>query len=189
MITKSPYWLNRGKTGLNWILISNACDMSFFENISSYNTKMTDSSITFHLTKQLRKMMNRIEKILAPSNAISNQLIEIGPRLELIMKKIQNNEYYREPEIKNKSSPRNKQETLAEPTMECMFACRIVDWESLEPDIIQAITNGDANMNIPDKILQEIHTERKIQHDALVKLRAKEKLRMLEVCDLASTYI
>lgn len=143
---------------------------------------MSDSSINFHLTKQLRKMMNRIEKILAPSNSISQRLIEIGPRLEEIMKKIQNNDYYREPSIKNKPSTKKKsQSLLAEPTMECMFSYRIVDWESLEPDIIQAITNGDPDVIVPDKILEEIYTERKIQNDALVKLRAKEKLRILEV--------
>lgn len=133
------------------------------------------------LTKQIRKMMNRIEKILVPMNTMT--LNEIGPRIEILMKKIQDGIYYQDPNTLKRINLRKKEANLAliEPTLDMIFSHRIVDWINLERDINIAITNNDDNYIIPDKVIQEIEVEKKLQADTLLKLKAKGKLESLEV--------
>jgi len=133
------------------------------------------------LTKQIRKMINRIEKILVPVTSMT--LNEIGPRFEALMKKIHDGIYYHDPNNLTHVNLRRKQSVtvVSEPTLEMIFSNRIVDWKVLEYDIITAIMNNDKEFIIPEKIKQEIEVEKKLQCDTLNKLRSKGKLQALEV--------
>ena len=53
---------------------------------------MTDNQCDTHLTKQIRKVVNKIERILVPTDSTVHSTI--GERLEILMKKVQRGAFY-----------------------------------------------------------------------------------------------
>eukprot|EP01035_Chromulina_nebulosa_P017573 gene17573-23141_t len=66
------------------------------------------------------------------------------------------------------------------PTLENTFSDRIVDWDSLERELIMAINNGNEAFVISDNIKDEIETEKRIQNEYVTKIKAKSKLQSLQ---------
>lgn len=140
------------------------------------SSEVTDS----HLTKQIKKMFNRIEKILNPSDSVTFN--DCGSRLEILMRKVQRGLFYRDAcaTIKKLHTGR-KVVVKAEPTLEGTFSERVVIWDSLETEIINAISNHKEGFVLPSKVREEIDTERRIQDDTVAKLKLKDKLSSLQV--------
>ena len=133
-----------------------------------------------NLTKQIRKMILRIEKLMIPSNSMV--INTIGPKLEELMKRVQEGIYYvdPEPEVKLKLKRASSEKNSA-PTMESTFAEKIVLWELLENDIIKTISNDNLDFITPEVVLDEINAEKRFQNEMLDKLKQKGKLTSLQV--------
>lgn len=134
-----------------------------------------------NLTKQVIKMIDRIEKIIVPNNSLIVNCI--GPRLDVLKSKLKRGVFYMdaETEFKQLGSGRKVLVKSANPTIESTFADRIVNWELLEEELCNVISNYDSSYVFPKAVIEEIETEKKIQFEVLEKFRIREKLSSLQV--------
>lgn len=133
-----------------------------------------------NLTKQIKKMIARIEKILYPSSSLEVNVI--GRDLESLIQNLHRGDYYCDANIGVQHSQSGRKIRASKlPTLESTFSDRIVDWKSLEKDIIDIISRFNPDYIVPTQVQEEINTEKKLQDDFLFKLRSKEKLTSLKV--------
>jgi hypothetical protein len=116
------------------------------------------SSNDLHNTKELMKLLNRLERILVPSNSLVENIY--AGSFEILASKIKKGVYFRD------------------------FVCgrsstRIIEWDMLEPAIYHTISSKKEEAN--KKIVDEIETEKRLQSEKLEKLIKFYKISSFQV--------
>ena len=139
-----------------------------------------------YLTKRLSKMMNRIDRITESNAAFAG--INISVKLGVLVKLIERGNYYSDAgsvvtELKSgrKIVSKSSNSTAGSSGVAAdSISFKFVKWNDLEKDTIEILLHGDLNFVIPEKIYDEINSERNMHIEEESKLRAREKLRYLQ---------
>jgi hypothetical protein len=137
-----------------------------------------------NLTKRLSKMIARIERIMVSVSTMVHS--NLGQKLGVLTKLIERGNYYTNANsiIKKLQSGRkivSKSSTNAAGTVAEIAVHKVVKWDELKKDIIEVISYGDLSFVVPPKVLGEMNTEHNLHVEEDDRLRAKEKLRYLQV--------
>lgn len=126
-----------------------------------------------YLTKELKKLFTRLERIIVPQHAIIENTV--GVKLQAVLDDIKSGMYF--------------QDSLPAPDAH-EFAMRTIDWDSLEPVILNAIGGDDTSKAIPEDALEEIEIEKKVEADKKDKFFRRYRLARLQVtsCLISGTY-
>ena len=131
-----------------------------------------------YLTKQISKLLHRIERVMIPSNEVVHS--NISSRISSLSKKIKAQAFFEDIELPpvaavvgKKSAPRNQTKDIP---------LKKVSWDKLEKEIIFAISDGDVEGFVaPSEVINEIEDERRLQSQEVLKLQGKLTLARLQV--------
>lgn len=156
-----------------------------------------------YLTKQIAKLLHRIERILVPSNSIQNSNIPI--KLGYLLSRVKNGEFFENCDesnsdviscshdtkhqseivnLKRRKSERFAASASKNPKEE--FVPRKVIWNTLQDILISTILEETGLEVLPEKIESEIEDERSAQEEVVVKHKSKIKIKSLQVGYLIS---
>lgn len=124
------------------------------------------------LTKDMTKLINRIERIFVPTNSTVHSLM--GEKLVSIHKNIQQGVYFCDIlEIRHedifKITSKNSENVV-----------RQVNWDLFLANLKAAVSD-DPSYELPKDVLDEITLERRTQDDIISKSLKKERIRLLQV--------
>ena len=130
-----------------------------------------------YLTKQVLKLLNRIERVMIPSNEVIHS--NISNRIDTLGKQVKRQVFFEDinlaprTSIGKKSIPRNAPKEVA---------LKKVVWDKLEKEIIFSISDGEVeSFVIPTEVQNEIEDEKRVQSQELLKLQGKLTLVRLQV--------
>jgi hypothetical protein len=130
---------------------------------------MADSS----LLKEMKKLVNRIERILVPHNSLV--FSTIGKRLETLQTRVNNGEFFEDVNAFPVA------ELLGYEPKSIEALVRRVAWDSFEAQLMETLSEGDVAYILHPEAQLEIETERRVHADKLAKAATKEKVRRLQV--------
>jgi len=128
-----------------------------------------------NLLKVVTKLLNRIERILVPSNSLVHN--SVGSRLDVFLKKIKTGHFF----VNVVEFTKKRADLLGydAKTIEPLF--RQVNWDAFEQQLYRVILDGDEEVNIPLEVMNELSIERDAQQQRLSKAVSKELVRNLQV--------
>ncbi|KAJ1420799.1 hypothetical protein B484DRAFT_399721, partial [Ochromonadaceae sp. CCMP2298] len=129
---------------------------------------MADSS----LLKEMKKLVNRIERILVPHNSLVHSTI--GSRLDALQARVQKGEFF------ENVNAFPVEELLGYEPKSIEALVRRVAWDSFEAQLMETLSEGDAAYALHPEAQLEIETERRVHADKLAKAATKEKVRRLQ---------
>ena len=130
-----------------------------------------------YLTKRLLKMIGRIERMV--DSQLSNKLTDL-------IKWVEGGFYYLDNDcvVKQLSTGRkivSKNTSSSSSSDDQIRSYKIVQWDKLKEDITNIISQGIEGYVVPEKLAAEMVTEETLHHEEEAKLKAKEKLRLLQL--------
>lgn len=128
-----------------------------------------------YLLKTVTKLVNRIERILVPSNSLVHS--SLGDRLDAFMKKVKVGCFF----VNVVEFTKRRADLLGydAKTIEPLF--RQVNWEAFEQQLYRVLRDGDEGFAIPAEVMSELSLERDAQQQRLSKAMNKELVRSLQV--------
>ncbi|RYH24684.1 hypothetical protein EON65_16530 [archaeon] len=127
------------------------------------------------LLKEMGKLMHRIERVFVSSDSITfNPTVE---KLSQLTKMVQQGKYLADVKEFSKANVLNVLSKNSE------LVLRKVDWSEFQKDLLQLVSNGEADYVMPNEVYEEIGREVQVHEDRLEKARKKEKLRHMQVSE------
>jgi len=149
-------------------------------NFTAYASVMTSvasvvAQADANLLKVVTKLVNRIERILVPSNSLVHN--SLGARLDVFMKKVKAGHFF----VNVVEFTKKRADLLGydAKTIEPLF--RQVNWEAFEQQLYRVLRDGDEGYAIPAEVMSELSLESDAQQQRLSKAINKELVRSLQV--------
>jgi hypothetical protein len=126
-----------------------------------------------YLIKQVQKLLHRVERLMVPSHSIV--VSNIGHRISQLNKQVKNGHFLVDMNVGVGS-------TLSTASKSNGGCPKQIQWDSLEPEIIFAISDGVLEgFCVPRVVQEEINTEKNAQLLEDIKYKGKAKLRTFQV--------
>jgi hypothetical protein len=137
------------------------------------NRQTIEAQADASLLKEMKKLINRIERILVPHNSLVHSTI--GERLDGLQRRVHSGEFFEH------VNAFPTEELLGYDPRSIEALVRRVAWDSFEAQLLSTLSEGDASYALHPEAQLELETERRVHAEKLQKAATKEKVRRLQV--------
>jgi hypothetical protein len=140
---------------------------------------MENNQSESYLTKQLAKLLCRLERILIPNDSM--RATDVGLKFSSLLSRIKLGEFFENYENKSETFLLGRKRPLDKSKNDTSSIPRYVNWILLESSLKKIIMEDLNTDIIPSNIIDEIESEKYVQMEVNSKSSIKMKIQNLQV--------